>query len=152
MLFQRSADIGEVPLSLEDQLQIVFPPGFEFFTDASPEDAPRSSIHVHAERMARLLMHFPSYIPPNRGTRYGEREMPPRTNSEVVHFKNVSGTQTAGVSCCIIAADEEGLIRRAIESVKDLADEVIVVDTGSGDGTVAAARGAGVDRAYAAFL
>ena len=47
------------------------------------------------------------------------------------------------LSCCIIAADEEGCIGRAIESARELADEVIVVDTGSGDATPVAARSAG---------
>ncbi len=69
--------------------------------------------------------------------------MPRRVNAEAVHFKSVSVKQSAGVCCCIIAADEEGRIGRAIESVKDLADEVIVIDTGSRDQTAAAARGAG---------
>jgi len=40
------------------------------------------------------------------------------------------------ISACMIAKDEEGYIEKAIGSVKGLADEVIVVDTGSTDNTV----------------
>lgn len=39
------------------------------------------------------------------------------------------------VSCFIIAKNEADRISRAIESVRDLVDEVIVVDSGSTDGT-----------------
>lgn len=43
----------------------------------------------------------------------------------------------------IIARDEEKNISRAIESVKDLVDEVIVIDTGSKDNTIKEAAAAG---------
>jgi tetratricopeptide (TPR) repeat protein len=44
------------------------------------------------------------------------------------------------ISVCMIARDEEGFIGEALDSVKDLADEMIVVDTGSTDGTVPEAK------------
>lgn len=47
------------------------------------------------------------------------------------------------LACCMIAKNEAEFIVGAIESVKGLADEIIVVDTGSTDDTVALARGAG---------
>ncbi len=47
------------------------------------------------------------------------------------------------LSVFIIAKDEEDRIPRAIESVRDWADEVIVVDGGSGDGTVAVCEALG---------
>ena len=40
-----------------------------------------------------------------------------------------------GISCCLIVKDEENYIRSALNSVKGLADEIIVVDTGSKDKT-----------------
>ena len=50
------------------------------------------------------------------------------------------------LSLCMIVKNEERTLARAIESVKALADEMIVVDTGSADGTkeIAAALGAKV--------
>jgi glycosyltransferase involved in cell wall biosynthesis len=47
------------------------------------------------------------------------------------------------LACCMIAKNEAEFIVGAIESVKGLADEIIVVDTGSTDDTVALARAAG---------
>lgn len=44
------------------------------------------------------------------------------------------------LSVCLITKDEEAVIRRCLESVKDLADEIIVVDTGSTDSTKEIAR------------
>lgn len=39
------------------------------------------------------------------------------------------------VSVCMIVKDEERVLRRCLDSIKDLADEIIIVDTGSADGT-----------------
>ena len=44
------------------------------------------------------------------------------------------------ISGCIIAKNEEKNIRKCISSYIDIVDEVIVVDTGSEDGTIQAAR------------
>jgi glycosyltransferase involved in cell wall biosynthesis/tetratricopeptide (TPR) repeat protein len=50
------------------------------------------------------------------------------------------------LSVCVIARDEEHTLPRCLDSVRRVADELIVVDTGSSDGTVqvAASRGATV--------
>ncbi|MDW8011963.1 MAG: glycosyltransferase [Bacteroidota bacterium] len=45
-----------------------------------------------------------------------------------------------GISVCIIARDEEASLPECVKSVQSIADEVIVVDTGSTDATVAIAR------------
>ena len=66
-----------------------------------------------------------------------------RRNAEVFDFKDITESKRHALSCCIIARDEEDSIERAIASVRDLADEVIVVDTGSGDGTCDLARRGG---------
>lgn len=39
------------------------------------------------------------------------------------------------ISLCMIVRDEESVLGRCLESVKDLVDEIIIVDTGSVDGT-----------------
>ena len=44
------------------------------------------------------------------------------------------------VSLCMIVKDEESCLRRCLDSVKDEVDEIVIVDTGSGDGTVDIAR------------
>lgn len=44
------------------------------------------------------------------------------------------------ISVCIICKDEEKLIRQCLESVKNIADEIIVLDTGSSDNTLEIAR------------
>lgn len=63
--------------------------------------------------------------------------------AEILNFKEITETRRYTLSCCIIARDEEESIQRAIESVRDLADEVIVVDTGSVDRTPYLARRCG---------
>lgn len=47
------------------------------------------------------------------------------------------------LSVCLIAKDEEAVIGRALASVQPIADEIIVVDTGSTDDTVAIAESYG---------
>lgn len=44
------------------------------------------------------------------------------------------------VSLCMIVKDEEAYLRDCLQSVRDLVDEVIVVDTGSRDKTIAIAK------------
>lgn len=45
----------------------------------------------------------------------------------------------ATVSLCMIVKDEEEVLARCLESAKGLADEIVIVDTGSADGTRAIA-------------
>ncbi len=61
-------------------------------------------------------------------------------------FSKADPSRATRVSCFIIARDEADRISRAIESVRGLADEVVVVDSGSTDGTreLAASLGARV--------
>lgn len=54
-----------------------------------------------------------------------------------------TGENRLPVTCAIIARDEEDRIGRCIASVVDLVDEVVVVDSGSVDRTVAVAEGLG---------
>lgn len=39
------------------------------------------------------------------------------------------------ISLCMIVKDEEEVIERCLDSVKDIVDEIIIVDTGSKDNT-----------------
>ena len=39
------------------------------------------------------------------------------------------------VSLCMIVRDEEAVLERCLESVRDAVDEIIIVDTGSTDAT-----------------
>ncbi|HQY89409.1 MAG TPA: glycosyltransferase family 2 protein, partial [Tepidisphaeraceae bacterium] len=50
---------------------------------------------------------------------------------------------TARLSVCIIAKNEAGRIERTLQSVADVADQIIVVDSGSTDATVEIATRAG---------
>ena len=45
----------------------------------------------------------------------------------------------ANISLCMIVRDEEAILGRCLESVAPAVDEIIVVDTGSTDGTKAVA-------------
>lgn len=52
------------------------------------------------------------------------------------------------ISACMIAKNEEKVIARCIESYRDAVDEIIVVDTGSTDQTVAIAKSLGAKVFY----
>jgi tetratricopeptide (TPR) repeat protein len=52
-------------------------------------------------------------------------------------------TRETRLSVCIIAKNEEASIARAIDSVRDVASEILVLDTGSTDATVAVAEAHG---------
>ena len=58
-----------------------------------------------------------------------------------------AGCRLAGmsksISVCMVVKNEERIIGRSLSSVRDIADEIIVVDTGSTDGTVEMAEEAG---------
>lgn len=51
------------------------------------------------------------------------------------------------ISLCMIVRDEEPVLARCLESVRDIADEIVIVDTGSADRTKEAAA-AYTDRIY----
>jgi glycosyltransferase involved in cell wall biosynthesis len=48
-----------------------------------------------------------------------------------------------GLSCCIIAHNEGDRIERCIRAARGIVDEVVVVDSGSTDDTVAMAEALG---------
>lgn len=59
--------------------------------------------------------------------------------------ENGRATSRPTLSVCMIVKDESEFIDGAVKSVRDVADEVIVVDTGSSDDTVILARAAGAE-------
>lgn len=68
-----------------------------------------------------------------------------KTDSPNIPYKGVWGMS---ISLCMIAKDEEENIGRALESIKDVVDEMIVVDTGSTDSTVKIAESYGAKVYY----
>lgn len=60
--------------------------------------------------------------------------------------------QRAKLSCCIIAANEGDRIARCIEAVRDIVDEIVVVDSGSKDDTVAKSQALGARTIYNAWV
>jgi len=59
--------------------------------------------------------------------------------------RSPAGDAGPTLSVCLIVRDEEDSLARCLESVREIADEVIVVDTGSRDGTVDVARRFGAE-------
>src|SRR5688572_14882447 len=68
----------------------------------------------------------------------GPADSRPEADSAVVRKK-----QRGRLSVCMIVRDEAENLARALASVKDVADEIVVVDTGSVDNSVAVARSFG---------
>ncbi|MBN2071807.1 MAG: tetratricopeptide repeat protein [Candidatus Krumholzibacteriota bacterium] len=57
------------------------------------------------------------------------------SNEIIIDLESIRNRKKAVISCCMITRDEGEFIENAIESVKGLADEIIIVDTGSVDDT-----------------
>jgi len=57
--------------------------------------------------------------------------------------KEINSAKTPTLSCCMIVRNEEQFLPQCLESIKDVVDEIIVVDTGSTDRTVEIAEGFG---------
>ena len=66
--------------------------------------------------------------------------MPGAVKAKLIDFKEIRSKRRGSISLCMIVRDEEELIGGALASVKDLVDEMIVVDTGSSDGTIPEAK------------
>ncbi len=66
--------------------------------------------------------------------------MPGTEKAKIIDMQELKEMHRDSISVCMIARDEEEHIAAALESVKDLADELIVVDTGSKDATILEAK------------
>ena len=64
------------------------------------------------------------------------------TRSHNVSKRLFSPTKDKGssISVCLIVKNEERFLEKCLKSVKDIADEIIIIDTGSQDNTVAIAK------------
>ncbi|MEV4423192.1 glycosyltransferase [Patulibacter sp. NPDC049589] len=69
--------------------------------------------------------------------RLGLAELEPRVGAIVRRARPAEGLTMA---LCMIVKDEEAMLGRCLEAVKDWVDEIVVVDTGSTDRTVEIAR------------
>jgi len=77
-------------------------------------------------------------------------EAPERSKAEVGSLQNIENTvwenfnlplvRTQKLSVCVIVKDEERVLRRALQSLQGVADEIVVVDTGCKDNTMAIAE------------
>ena len=56
-------------------------------------------------------------------------------HEKIFHIIDKEEWESQTLSLCMIAKDEEDTIRNALESMKNIADEIVVVDTGSSDRT-----------------
>ncbi|MBN1886201.1 MAG: tetratricopeptide repeat protein [Candidatus Krumholzibacteriota bacterium] len=63
--------------------------------------------------------------------------------TDIVDIDTARRRRRGSISLCMIVRDEAETIAATIGSARELVDEVIVVDTGSTDGTIAAARACG---------
>ncbi|MFA5032164.1 MAG: glycosyltransferase [bacterium] len=70
-----------------------------------------------------------------------------KNNSEIKKLQTVDH-RVPTISLCMMVKNEEKNLSKCLESVKDLADEIIIVDTGSSDRTVEIAKSYGAKIYY----
>ncbi|MDB5098550.1 MAG: hypothetical protein JWM80_2971 [Cyanobacteria bacterium RYN_339] len=68
---------------------------------------------------------------------------PPLPDELVAGFERLLSFADPRLSACLIVRDEEANLARCLASLQGVVDEIVVVDTGSTDGTVAIAEAAG---------
>jgi len=73
------------------------------------------------------------------------RQISTPTTTDIDWPEPPAPSDTPRLSVCMIVKDEEEFILQAVKSVKDLAHQVVVVDTGSTDRTVALAESLGAE-------
>lgn len=116
---------------------------------ALPSDKSEVRIkHMGWAKLEDRLNKYKRYAELDKDARYGIKEQYESIldkNPTLIDWDeaspNVKNTNT--LSLCIITKDEEKNIARCINSVKDVVDEIVVVDTGSKDKTVEIAESLG---------
>lgn len=71
---------------------------------------------------------------------YATTNSAPRTKARGCFIYCITAEYMSTLSICLIVKDEEETLPRCLESVKDIADEIVIVDTGSRDKTAEVAR------------
>ena len=113
-----------------------------------------SLCHLGYLRLAKQLLDYLLGIDPfsltrgNRSTSEANlrhHKEPPEKHLDAVRSGLIEGRSRPrpSLAVCMIVKDEAEFIEGAVKSVEDIADEIIVVDTGSTDSTVSLARAAG---------
>ena len=92
----------------------------------------------------RLLALSPKWDVPNQ-VRESLKQKTALTTTEINWPEPPAASDTPRLSVCMIVKNEEEFILQAINSVKELAHQVVVVDTGSTDRTVALAESLGAE-------
>lgn len=70
----------------------------------------------------------------------GKNLLPKEASSSAVHEETDDSSGGASISVCMIVKNEEFFLPRCLKSIRNVADEIILVDTGSEDLTVEIAR------------
>lgn len=72
---------------------------------------------------------------------YDRKQLFKNNAAGIVSYEKEQKKET--LSVCMIVKNEEKMLNRCLDSVKDIADEIIIVDTGSTDSTIEIARSYG---------
>jgi tetratricopeptide (TPR) repeat protein len=94
---------------------------------------------------ARALLSMPRAKGPRRRIVLETTAIVPTSRHGVMRMTREAARRGVRVSLCVIARDEAATLGRCLESAAGAVDEIVVVDTGSRDATVAVARAHGAN-------
>jgi GT2 family glycosyltransferase len=92
--------------------------------------------HGHATMKSMTDFNFAELLAENRAK--AEEKWGQNIHDLIYHHVSRAGNQSDGpisISLCMIVKNEEAVIARCLDSVKDIVDEYVIVDTGSTDAT-----------------
>ncbi len=99
------------------------------------------------ERSIRDALHLPGETADwlagmaDSALNFGDRQSALRLRPDLAVDIVQPGTGDVVISACLMVKNEESMLPRCLASIKDQVDEIVVIDTGSTDGTVAIAEG-----------